>query len=349
MSARDSRTEKATGRRRQKAREKGQVLRSREVSAALAFAVVIGALHFMGSDWWRGLEDTMRFFLTNLSQEPAQMTLGALGRAAWAGAPLVGLAVAASLAGNHLQSPLGLSATPLRPDLGKISPQRAFSTIFSTAGLSQLFRAVVGITAVTFVCWNVVGAETAALGSLDQVTPRRMGAFTAGLALRLGLWCAAVFAFIALVDYGLSYRRFEESLKMSRQEVKDEAREVEGNPVIKQRVRRVQKAMARRRMMAAVPKATVVVTNPTHLAVALTYDQKGAPAPQVVAKGKGEVAARIREIARTHDVPIYEDPPLARALYPLDIGAVIPPSLYQAVAAVLAHLMRLGALSRGKP
>ena len=168
------------------------------------------------------------------------------------------------------------------------------------------------------------------------------------LVFRLLVRSSVVFALVAVVDYLLKYRQFENQLKMTKHDVKEEHKQMEGDPQIKAKIRRLRRAAAQQRMMAAVPQATVVITNPTHVAVALSYDMETSPAPRVVAKGKGELALRIREVARKNSVAVHEDPPLARALYPTDVGGVIPAELYRAVAEILAHLVRVSGVRLGR-
>ena len=159
-----------------------------------------------------------------------------------------------------------------------------------------------------------------------------------GLILRAFVYGFFFYLSLAILDYFMQKRNFERSLKMSKQEIKEENKEVEGNPLIKSRIRSLQREMARRRMMAEVPKATVIITNPQHLAVALRYQEKELAAPKVIAKGAGLVAQKIKEVARHQGIPIVEDKPLARLLFTLDLNAFIPPDLYKAVAKIIAHL-----------
>jgi flagellar biosynthetic protein FlhB len=161
------------------------------------------------------------------------------------------------------------------------------------------------------------------------------------LILRAFLYGFFFYLILAVLDYFLQKRKFEQSIRMSQQEVKEEAKEIEGNPLIKSRIKSLQREMARRRMMAEVPKASVIITNPEHLAIALRYKEKEMSAPKVVAKGADLVAQKIKELARKHGVPIIEDKPLARVLFKLELNTFIPPELYKAVAKIIAHIYKI--------
>ena len=253
-------------------------------------------------------------------------------------------AIVASIVANVVQSRPTFTTEPFKFDLNRIFTFSKITGIFSFSGMSNLIRGVFGLTALTIAGWSVIGPAIPTLPVLTQFTPAQLAAWTADLVARLFIRAAAIFIILAVIDYVLSYRQHEESMKMTKQEIKEEYKQIEGDPAIKKRIKKAQLSMAQRRMMAEVPKATVVVTNPTHVAVALAYQRGANPAPRVVAKGKGELALRIRDVARRHGVVVYEDPPLARALYPVELGAVIPTELYKAVAEVMAYLVRVSAM-----
>jgi flagellar biosynthetic protein FlhB len=228
---------------------------------------------------------------------------------------------------------------PLVPDLGRFNPAAGLSRLFGPRGLVEAVKALLKVLVVGWVVYTAVRArlpDLVALGTLP--TPHLLtllGTLLYTLALRVSL----VFLVIALLDYAYQRWDYEKSLKMSKEEIKQEHKQSEGDPLIKGAIRQRQRDAARKRMMQDVPKADVVITNPTHVAIALAYDVGAMRAPQVLAKGQDELAARIRELAAEHDIPFVENPPLARTLYKqVEIGQEIPAALYAAVAEVLAYV-----------
>jgi flagellar biosynthetic protein FlhB len=250
---------------------------------------------------------------------------------------LVGLAVGAQI----LQTGWVFSTEKLQWDLARISPMAGFKRVFSIRALVELPKSVFKIAIVTAIAyWNLKG-EILALPLMLQMEPQAV-MFEAGrLSLSLTLWIAFALGVLGLADYGFQRWQLGQDLRMTKQEVKQEHRESEGDPMIKARIRTIQRETARRRMMQEVPKADVVITNPTHLAVALRYEGAKMAAPKVVAKGAGHMAERIRQVAAENGVPIIENKPLAQSLHKLvDLGKEIPSELYQAVAEILAMLLR---------
>ncbi|BDG59369.1 flagellar biosynthesis protein FlhB [Caldinitratiruptor microaerophilus] len=344
------RTEPASPRRIQRARQRGQVARSPEVAAALTLLTAYLALRFWGPSAWGVLLSLAREgwggawgMVPELGEGDAlHLGLRVLAVTALAAGPLVVAAGLTGLLANLAQVGFVLTGAPLAPDLGRLNPLQGLQRLFSRRALVDLVRALVKVVIVGIVAYRTVKGRLADLPGLADVPPEGVLAAVAGMAgtvvLRVGLaWLVA-----AAVDYVYQRWEYQMSLRMTRQEVKEELRETEGAPEVRQRIRRRQREIARRRMMAEVPRADVVITNPTHYAVALRYDAAEMDAPQVVAKGQGLVARRIREVAVAADVPVVENPPLARSLYEaVEIGESIPPELYQAVAEVLAFVYRL--------
>ena len=340
-------TEQASERRKEEARRKGQVANSREVSVAASLAAIVAAGSLMGAFGFSLLTSTMRYWLTvagstavNESSLPT-IALHA-GRDVLTvvvpfGMLLVGLAVGAQI----LQTGWVFSVEKLQWDLSRISPMAGFKRVFSIRALVELPKSVFKIAIVTaFAYWNLKD-EILALPLMLQMEPQAV-IFQAGrLSLSLTLWIAGALGVLGLVDYGFQRWQLGQDLRMTKQEVKQEHRESEGDPMIKSRIRTIQRETARRRMMQEVPKADVVITNPTHLAVALKYEGAHMAAPKVVAKGAGHIAERIRQVAAEHGVPIIENKPLAQSLHKLvELGKEIPSELYQAVAEILAMLLR---------
>ena len=340
-------TEQASERRKEEARRKGQVANSREVSVAASLAAIVAAGSLMGAFGFSLLTSTMRYWLTvagstavNESSLPT-IALHA-GRDVLTvvvpfGMLLVGLAVGAQI----LQTGWVFSVEKLQWDLARLSPMAGFKRLFSIRALVELPKSVFKIAIVTAVAYWNLKDEILALPLMLQMEPQAV-IFQAGrLSLSLTLWIAGALGVLGLVDYGFQRWQLGQDLRMTKQEVKQEHRESEGDPMIKSRIRTIQRETARRRMMQEVPKADVVITNPTHLAVALKYEGAHMAAPKVVAKGAGHIAERIRQVAAEHGVPIIENKPLAQSLHKLvELGKEIPSELYQAVAEILAMLLR---------
>jgi flagellar biosynthetic protein FlhB len=343
--------QKPTGKRLNDARRKGQVARSHDLASAAGLAGATAALAAWGGTLvWQlrlGIVQTLGHLDAVAHDTPGSADLAGLvlsnGQVmAKAAGPVAIAAAVAGLSAFLAQGGLVLSTTSLQPSLGRLSPMNGLRRLApSKAGLDTL-RTIIVASVMGVLTWRI-GRELA----FDAPRLVRVGLVASSgeawrLILRL-LWqaCGTLLA-LGAVDYGLQRWRLTKSLMMTRQEVQDEVRNNEGRPEVKARIRRIQRDMARRRMLQATARATVVITNPTHFAVALEYRRDKSPAPIVVAKGQDLVAARIREVARLNNVPIIENPRLARALFAeTEIGDVIPAPLFGAVAEVLAYLIRI--------
>jgi flagellar biosynthetic protein FlhB len=347
----EERTEQPTGKKLRDAREKGQIARSREVHDAFQLAAVLIALTYFGRVMVEGLS---RQVVTGLEAmgRMAHHTVTAgdfTGLAMEMGLTLivlVGPIAFASIAGGlgsvAAQGGWNLSWEPLKFNLGKLNPVNGIKRLApSKAGL-DLVRTLLIFVALAWVAYDLVQNMLQQSITLGRVTAEQAGALTwqsVGLFLRRAL---IVFVTIAGADFFLQKWRYKQGLRMTKQEVKEESKMLEGNPEIKGRIRKAQREMARRRMLADVPKATVVITNPTHIAVALEYQRERMVAPKVVAMGGDLMAERIKTVAREHGVPIVENVPLARALFAnAEVGDSIPGDLFEAVAEVLAYLIKL--------
>jgi flagellar biosynthetic protein FlhB len=239
------------------------------------------------------------------------------------------------------QGGIVFSAKGLAPKFGKLNPAQNVKQLFSLSGVSRLLKSLVPLTVILYLTFVIVVAEWPAIAHASAAGLAALPGLLMGHAYEIGWKCAFVFLLWSVVDYGLQRRKFESDLKMSKQEIRDEGKENEGNPQMKGRIRRLQRQMRKRRMMQDVEKATVVITNPTHFAVALRFDMETMGAPIVLAKGQDLVARTIKQIAQWNGVPMVENPPLARALYrSVDVGSVIPSKLYTAVAEILAFVYR---------
>jgi len=257
-------------------------------------------------------------------------------------APVALLLALAALGSNLLQIGFVFSADPLTPKLEKISPLKGFERIVSKSTLMELLKSFLKIGAVGLVAWLTIKGELENFFPLVDESLFALVAMIRHSILLILTRVILVLAVIALLDFAFQRQRHEEKLKMTKQEVKEEYKETEGDPLIKSRARSIARQLAMSRMMQDVPDADVVVTNPTRLAVAISYKDESMQAPVVVAKGAEKMAARIREIARNHDVPIMENKPLAQVLYrEVEIGDSIPARLYEAVAEVLAYVYML--------
>lgn len=340
----------ATPQRLEKAREEGQIARSRELTSA-ALLLAAAAATMMGGaamgEWFAGL---VRRGLS-LDRSAAFDMPAALDRAGWLAfdafttlLPVLGLLTLVAMFAPLALGGWLFTTKPLLPDFSRLSPARWAGQLFSAHGATELFKSIAkaGLIAAAalLALWN--SREEIAL--LLQAPPVEAIAHAARFA-GLGFFAAAVaMLLIAAIDVPAQLWKHHSGLRMSSDEVRREMKETEGDPHIKQRIRSLQREMSRRRMMSEVPKADVVVTNPTHFAVALAWNESAMRAPRVVAKGSDLVAGRIRELAQEHGIPVLEAPPLARALFRhAEIGAEIPAALYNAVAQVLAWVYGLRA------
>jgi flagellar biosynthetic protein FlhB len=255
----------------------------------------------------------------------------------WTGCCLTGVALAAQLGSTRL----GLSLHNLVPDPKRLDPMQKLRNV-PRQNASAFFQALLFLPLLALGVYKIGGANLAVYAGLARADPQT-ALHVIGASFRDFLWkAAALFCGIGILDFVRVYRHHYKSLRMTKLEVRDELKETEGNPQIKQRVRRIQRDMARRNMLREIPNATAVIVNPTHFAVAIRYDMEEMSAPRVLAKGKNYLALRIRQIAVEHEVPIVENQPLAQALYKsADVGQEIPPQLYRAVAEVLAYIYKL--------
>lgn len=349
------RTEQPTSKRLRDAAERGQVARSKEVQDVVQLAAALMTLSWVGSYMVRTLADRVGAGLSRIdgvahrTVMPSELTAIATSYLGWLAlivGPVMLTAVVAGLAAVSAQGGWNVSWEPLQPKFSKLSPVNGIKRLVPTKAGLDLVRVALVATALAWVAWGVVQPFVATAPLLSRVSLADATGSTWQTVLTLVKRGLIVFATIATADYLLKRHQLRRSLKMTKQEVKDEHKMLEGNPEIKGRVRRLQRDLARRRMLAAVPKATVVITNPTHFAVALEYKRDAMAAPRVVAKGADLVAQRIKDVARAHGVPTVENVTLARALYShAEIDEVIPANLFEAVAEVLAYLVRLKQLA----
>lgn len=342
------RTEQPTPKRLEEARKKGQLPRSMELSAAAVILTVGGGLHFLGGYMGGRLNGLMATSLSLTREQsldeslmfPTMTTEAA--HALLACAPILGLTLVAALVAPMLLGGWNLSFEALAPDFTRLNPMSGFGRMFSSRSGVDLAKAFAKFILLALVAVLLLRQKSGELMGLGMEPTRAAIAHAVSLTGYSLLMLAATLGLIAAVDVPWQIFQHHKQLRMTRQEVREEMKESEGSPEIKGRIRTMQREIARRRMMHEVPKADVVIVNPTHFAVALKYDEKRMRAPIVVAKGADVIAARIREVATDSLVPIFEAPPLARALFrSVEIGGEIPATLYVAVAQVLTYIYQL--------
>jgi flagellar biosynthetic protein FlhB len=342
------RTEPASSRRLEQAREEGRVPRSRELSAFLVLLAGVGAFWAMGGSFVQQSADILRRGLsfghaTAFDAHAMANTFLSLSTAALLVlAPVFLLTVIGAVAAPTVLGGLILSPKAFAPDFGRINPLSGLGRIFSMQGVGEMVKAILKALLVGGVVYWVVAHRYGDLFALAAVSVETGLAAFAQLLQFAAMALLGGVALVAAIDVPFQLWQYYSKLRMTREEVRQEGKEQEGDPQVKGRIRSQQREMARRRMMSEVPQANVVVTNPTHFAVALRYDSQKMGAPLVVAKGMNHVAQRIRELAAEHGVPQLEAPPLARALHRhCDIGEQIPAALYTAVAEVMAYVYQL--------
>jgi flagellar biosynthesis protein FlhB len=350
----DNRTEQPTRRKLEKARDKGQVARSREVpSAAVLFGGLI-MLFYFGQTMQRTFEFELRYLLS--LRMPAEITVSYLSgfinniglRVGMVLFPFLLALLVFSISGNLFQGGIAFSTNPLGINFNKLNPKNGLGRIFSKNGIVELLKSTLLLSIVSIICYQVIVKHLALYPRLILMDVRKLFHWTVSISFEIFIRVAILLIIMAIADYFFQKHRFTEQQKMTKQEVKDEFKETEGDPTTKGRIRRIQREMARKRMMADVPTADVVITNPTHYAVALSYKMDSMDAPKVVAKGVGFLALKIKELAQENGIPLVENKPLAQTLYKtVEIGAFIPGDLYKAVAEILAYVYKAkSALSR---
>jgi flagellar biosynthetic protein FlhB len=252
-------------------------------------------------------------------------------------------AAAAGAAGNILQHGVLWAPAKLAPNPDKVSPLSGFKRLFGLDGLIHFFKSLAKVILIGVICWLALKPRLTDLAGLSLMDPLAMGPFMVGVLKTLFFSVLGVLGVGAIADWMLQRQRFMQRMRMSREEVKEDLRQSEGDPHVKARQKQLRMQRAKRRMMQNVPKATVVIANPTHFAVALRYDTNEAPAPVCVAKGMDSLALKIREVAEANNVPVIEDPPLARALYAaVEMEQIIPQQHYEAVAKIIGFILGAG-------
>jgi flagellar biosynthetic protein FlhB len=347
------RTEEPTQKRLDEALKQGDVVKSSELSSFVMLAGGTLALALFAHNAATRFAADFTVFLAS----PGEMTLDAgamtglmkrcvFGFFAITG-PAAGLMLIAALAGHLLQHRPFFSTEKIKPDLGKLSPVAGFKRLFGLDGIVNLVKGVAKIVLVGTAAFLAVWPERSRLASALDMNPLGIASLSLTLIGKMLIAALIVLAAIAALDYFYQRQRFMARHRMTRQELKDEVKQSEGDPIVKARIRQIRLERSKKRMIAAVPGANVVIVNPTHYAVALKYESGKMAAPVCVAKGMDHLALTIRKVAEEHDVPIVENPPLARALYAaVDLDEPVPPEHYKAVAQIIGYVMRLANKNR---
>lgn len=341
-------TEKATPKKRQDTRKKGQAAKSQDVNTAIGLLVVFTFLLFFSPKLGQAIFHIFRQAFTEyilLDLTPGnlrEITFEVFKGMAILLGPVMLLGLMASVGANLLQVGFMASAEPLKPKFEKIDPVKGMKRIFSVRAIVELLKSILKIGFVGFVAFFVLWQRIDEVLILSHKTVPAALKTIASLTLQMGISASIALLLLSLLDYLYQRYDFEKNIRMSKQDIKDEFKNTEGDPLIKSKIKQRQREMAMARMMQEVPNADVVITNPTHYAIALKYDENQSDAPVVVAKGLDFMAERIKKLAREHGVVLVENRPLAQALYKqTDIGDKIPEDFFKAVAEILAYVYRL--------
>jgi len=341
-------TEQATQKRLEESREQGQVAKSRELPSV---AILLAGLVY----FWFGapamLQDITKMMkktftaagTTVVSIDTIQsIMMGFFYDIFLITAPVLLIVTLASLLSSLVQTGFLFSSEAIMPKFSKVDPLKGLKRMFSLQSFIELVKNILKMAVIGLVAWLTIKGEMANIAPLMNQDVYAIVTYVGKVSFRIVMSTCWVLVILAVMDFVYQKWEHAKSIRMTKQEVKEENKQLEGDPLVKGRIRRLQREVARKRMMAAVPKADVVITNPTHFAVALKYDQDAMNAPIVVAKGADHVAAKIKEIAKKYKVPIVENKPMARLLFTItDIDEAIPENLYRAVAEILAHVYRL--------
>ncbi len=340
-------TESPSTKRREDFRKKGQIAQSKEVQTAALFSIILLFWIFYLPTFWNGLKGLVYYIWQSSGGyeiTPASTIILAtflLQKIGLLIAPLFLIVLIIGFFSSFFQFGWLLTAKPLIPDFTKLNPITGMSRFFSKKSFLEVIKSLLKVLLVGWIAFStVLDNFKEALVLVDAPVVTTISYLGRVSAVILAKICA-ILCFIAFLDYLFVKWDLEQKMKMTKQELKEEFKESEGDPHIKAQIRSIQQAMARKRMMSEVPKADVIVTNPTHISVAIRYNSKEMTAPIIIAKGADLVAMKIREIAREHDIAIIENPPVARILHKMDIGENIPEDLFKVVAEILAHVYSL--------
>lgn len=342
-------TEKATPKKRQDLRKKGQVMQSRELPANLLLLIIFVSARIFGNFIYREFSSLFRMFLSetsayNLEEVPETMSLVTF--LVWEiikiSAPFFLVAVLVGALGSYVQIGFLFTTEPLKPKFSNLNPINGLKRIFSSRSIFEFLKSTVKVIIVTWVAWSSIRGEFNDMMKLMDLEIGPLALYIINTSLDIAIKIGFALLAVSAVDYFFQWRRYEKDIRMTKQEIKEEYKMLEGNPEIKSKIKQKQREISMRRMLSEVPKADVVITNPTHYAVAIKYEPEKMPAPYVLAKGADYMAKRIKEVAKENKVHIMENKPLAQTLYnTVDVGQSIPPELYKAVAEILAFVYNL--------
>ena len=349
----EEKTEEPTAKRKREARQKGQVPKSTELNSAIVLLFAFVCLKSFGINLYTGMMDIVTLtFEVYMYKEDLFTVNGVMGLAVdlvimffTVMLPMFAVILLAAVISNLMQSGLLFTAESIKPKFSNISPMRGIKQMFSLKQIAEFFlKTLVKVAIVGIIAYTTINDNIRALMNTMNLTPTATGEYIMTTLIDLGIKMSMFLLIFAFVDWIVQIRKHKKDLRMTKQEIKEEYKQTEGNPQIKGKIKQKQRQMSMSRMMKQIPKADVVITNPTHFAVAIKYDPKENDAPIVVAKGQDYLALRIKEIAKENKVQIVENKALARSLYAaVDVGDAIPEELYQAVAEVLAYVYSMRA------
>ena len=345
----DQKTEEPSAKRITDSEEKGNFAHSREINSSFVLLAALLGFLITGEQSTRNLMGSWHMLIAEAGtlqltfEELYKVVADAMTGFIKVIGPFLVLIMVGGVTSNLIQiGGLRFSTHPLIPKFSKLSPMKGFGRIFSKNTVMELFKSLFKVGIISILSYFIIKSHWNEIPPLMGLGVGEILSFMGFVALEIIFQVLLVMIFLSLIDFAFQRFTYRENLRMTKQEVKEERKETDGNPQIKQRIRTVQMEMARKRMMSAVPDADVVVTNPTHISIAIKYDPEKTSAPAVIAKGVGPIGMRIREIARENGIPLVEDKPLARTLNKtVEVGQLIPTSLYKAVAEILAYVYKL--------
>jgi len=344
----EEKTEQPTPKKRQELKEKGEVAKSKELPSVAVLLAALISLSLFGSFMYNHIQIIMKgaFSLPSVHNfnipEFLKFAQNIIGRFIILLSPLFAAIFITAILSNVMQVGFILSSESIVPKLSKIDPIKGFGRLFSKHAFMEFIKSLLKLTIVGGVAYLTVKGEMKNFALLSDMALNSIFVYILKIFFKIFIRCSLAMIVLVVIDYAFQRWEFENRIKMTKQEVKDDFKKSEGDPLIKSRIKSIQMEMARKRMMQDVPEADVVITNPTHLAVALRYDSSNMNAPKVIAKGSRKIAEKIKDVASKHGIPILENKELARNLYSLvEVGQEIPPALYQTVAELLAYIYRL--------
>lgn len=344
----EEKTEQPTPRKRQELKEKGEVAKSKELPSVAVLLAALISLSLFGSYMYNHIQIIMKgaFSLPSIHNfnipEFLKFAQNIIGRLIILLSPLFAAIFITAILSNIMQVGFILSGESIIPKLSKIDPIKGFGRLFSKQAFMEFIKSLLKLSIVGGIAFLTVKGEMNNFVLLGDMELNSIFVYILKIFFKIFIRCSLAMIILVVIDYAFQRWEFEKRIRMTKQEVKDDFKKSEGDPLIKSRIKSIQMEMARKRMMQAVPEADVVITNPTHLAVALKYDSSTMNAPKLIAKGSRKIAEKIKDVASKHRIPILENKELARNLYSLvEVGQEIPPELYQTVAELLAYIYRL--------